>query len=327
SGNTCVDAYKTTTCRPSAGPCDVAESCTGTSGACPADGFASPSTSCTGSSQGGACDNDAGDHCSGSGNTCVDAYKTTTCRPSAGPCDVAETCSGTSGACPMDMIKANGTPCADDLNPCTNDVCNGTDTACHHPSWPAGTSCENSDAVVCTADVCNGVGACIHTSQDARCDDHNDCTIDSCNPLMAPPDGTGCVHVARTSTSTGCSPSDASHPNSCGCNDGNVCTTGDHCGLVAINSTTFVPGCLGVPNSGVTCDDGDSCTGDTLFGGTQDTCSSKSCLAGSSETPFCKSWGQKYYSTNSGHCRSEDGACCTNFAKDKTGALRGNCCL
>src|SRR5439155_298264 len=102
SGNTCVDAYKTTTCRPSAGQCDVAESCTGTSGACPADSFASPSTSCTGSSQGGVCDNDAGDHCSGSGNTCVDAYKTTTCRPSAGQCDVAESCTGTSGACPAD---------------------------------------------------------------------------------------------------------------------------------------------------------------------------------------------------------------------------------
>src|SRR5207247_7975754 len=136
-----------------------------------------------------------------------------TCRAAAGACDVAETCTGTSTTCPTNMIKANGTPCPDDSNPCTNDVCNGTDTTCHHPNWPAGTSCENSDNVICTADLCNGVGVCIHTSQDARCDDENDCTIDSCNPLMAPPDGTGCVHVARTSTSTGCSPSDPSHPN------------------------------------------------------------------------------------------------------------------
>src|SRR5262249_29857719 len=110
------------------------------------------------------------------------------------------------------------------------------------------------------------------------------------------------------------------------CDDGNVCTTNDHCGMVAINSTTFAPGCLGVPNSGVTCDDGDACTGDILFGGTQDTCSSKSCMPGSSETPFCKAWGEQFYNTNSGHCRSQDGACCTTFS-NSGGGLRGNCCL
>src|SRR5207245_722728 len=52
-----------TVCRASAGQCDVAERCTGTSGVCPADAFASATTSCTGTSQGGACD--GADHCSG----------------------------------------------------------------------------------------------------------------------------------------------------------------------------------------------------------------------------------------------------------------------
>ena len=166
----------------------------------------------------------------------------------------------------------------------------------------AGTTC--ASAAVCKSSVCTPTG---YALPGTPCDDHNTCTDpDTC-------DGAGkCLSGPL---------------NDAPCDDGNVCTTGDHCGMVAINSTTFVPGCLGVPNSGVTCDDGDACTGDTLFGGTQDTCSSKSCLPGASETPFCKSWGQKYYSTNSGHCRSEDGACCTNFAKDKSGAIRGNCCL
>jgi hypothetical protein len=43
-----VDVFRpnTFTCRSSAGQCDVAESCTGSSGACPADGFASNGTSC-----------------------------------------------------------------------------------------------------------------------------------------------------------------------------------------------------------------------------------------------------------------------------------------
>src|SRR5207247_640324 len=102
TSNTCVDVFKaaTTTCRASAGQCDVAEMCTGSSGACPADGFKSSATSCTGTSQGGACDDDPADHCSGTSNTCVDVFKaaTTTCRASAGQCDVAEICRATVGA-------------------------------------------------------------------------------------------------------------------------------------------------------------------------------------------------------------------------------------
>jgi len=374
-------------CRASAGPCDVAENCTGTGPSCPANSFASSST---------------------------------VCRASAGPCDVAENCTGSSAACPADMIKGSGASCTSDSNPCTSDVCNGADTACHHPNYPAGTSCENSDGVVCTADVCDGSGKCISTPQDYRCDDGNDCSNDWCNPGLAPPDGTGCVHVARTSVSTGCYPSDSSHPNSCGCNDrnpctkfdrcqqdmsgtiycagdnlpdntqcsagttcasaamcksgvctptgfapagtacddhnvctgttplpdacdgngkcvpgplnsdapcddGNECSTGDHCAMVAVSSTQFAPGCIGVPAAG-NCDDGDACTGDRLFGSTSDTCSSGGCQSGASETAFCKQWGKTYYATNSGHCRSTDGACCTNCANNSSG-VRCNCCL
>src|SRR2546427_486447 len=102
-----------TACRAAAGPCDVAATCTGTSGACPVDGFASASTSCTGASQGGVCDNDAADHCTGTGNACVDVFQTAsyTCRASAGQCDVAETCTGTSGVCPADGFASSSTSC------------------------------------------------------------------------------------------------------------------------------------------------------------------------------------------------------------------------
>src|SRR2546422_8904122 len=109
------DEYKaaSVTCRASAGQCDVAEMCTGTSGTCPADAFATSSTHCTGTSQSGACDDDAADHCTGSSNTCVDAYKaaSVTCRASAGPCDVAETCTGTSCTCSAAGLHASSTPC------------------------------------------------------------------------------------------------------------------------------------------------------------------------------------------------------------------------
>src|SRR5262249_43236774 len=56
-----------TVCRPAAGACDAAESCTGQSTTCPPDGAATSGTPC---------------------------------RPAAGDCDLAEVCDGTSKTCP-----------------------------------------------------------------------------------------------------------------------------------------------------------------------------------------------------------------------------------
>src|SRR6185503_19681787 len=84
----CVDAFKAASvvCRASAGQCDVAENCTGSAGTCPADAFRSDTTQCMGASQGGTCDDDPADHCTGSSNACVDAFKAASvvCRASAG---------------------------------------------------------------------------------------------------------------------------------------------------------------------------------------------------------------------------------------------------
>jgi hypothetical protein len=110
-------------CRAAAGPCDVAETCTGSSSTCPVNGFATAATSCTGSSQGGLCD--LTDHCSGSADTCIDVYRPNTfvCRSAATQCDAAESCTGVSGACPADGFASNGTSCNDaDPTTCT-DVC------------------------------------------------------------------------------------------------------------------------------------------------------------------------------------------------------------
>jgi hypothetical protein len=90
-----------TQCRASAGACDVAETCNGTSTTCPADGYAAAGTSC---------------------------------RASAGVCDVAESCTGTSAACPTDGFVAFNTACADDGNSCTNDYCPGNAATCSHPT-------------------------------------------------------------------------------------------------------------------------------------------------------------------------------------------------
>src|SRR5205814_8408038 len=95
-------APSTTECRGSAGQCDVAENCTGTSGACPADGFASNTTTCTGTSQGGVCN--VQDYCLGTANTCVDKFapSTTECRGSACHCDGEEDCRELYGTFPAD---------------------------------------------------------------------------------------------------------------------------------------------------------------------------------------------------------------------------------
>src|SRR5881296_3875585 len=115
TSNTCVDVFQSSTfvCRASAGQCDVAETCTGTSATCPGDVFASDTTSCMGASQGGACDNNAADHCAGTSNTCVDVFQSSTfvCRDSAGQCDFPETCPGTSPACPGDVFASDTTSC------------------------------------------------------------------------------------------------------------------------------------------------------------------------------------------------------------------------
>ena len=145
-----ADAFQPSTveCRASAGACDVAEACTGTSATCPADGFADTSTVCTGVSQGGVCDNDAADHCSGTSDSCLDAFQADTvsctgtsnggvcdgndhcsgtgnvcvdaflpptheCRASTATCDPAEFCTGKGGACPADA-HGRERPCRPD---------------------------------------------------------------------------------------------------------------------------------------------------------------------------------------------------------------------
>src|SRR5262249_38408808 len=86
-------------CRPSAAICDVAETCDGQSGTCPADAFASP---------------------------------TTVCRTAVDECDASETCPGSGPHCPSDAVKPSSTACTDDGKTCTTDTCDGVNRACQH---------------------------------------------------------------------------------------------------------------------------------------------------------------------------------------------------
>jgi cysteine-rich repeat protein len=121
--SSCQFEPNTTVCRASAGVCDIAETCTGSSATCPSETFQSPST---------------------------------VCREATGECDLAEHCSGASAECPSDSIKANGTTCTDDGNVCSTDICNGSSTECQHPAGNAGAVCRASTGACDTAETCTG---------------------------------------------------------------------------------------------------------------------------------------------------------------------------
>ncbi|MES1240441.1 MAG: hypothetical protein ABUT39_02375 [Acidobacteriota bacterium] len=85
----------------------------------------------------------------------ADALKTagTVCRSASGTCDVAESCTGSSAACPTNLFKASGITC-DDGQLCTyNDVCNGAGSC-------GGTTITCGGGNACSTTVCNGTNAC-----------------------------------------------------------------------------------------------------------------------------------------------------------------------
>lgn len=103
--------------------------------------------------------NDPTDCCS---STCTYESSSYVCRAATGQCDVAETCSGASAACPADSPAPDGTPCDDSLyctesDQCSSGVCTGTVKDC-------------TDGVSCTDDTCDESNdICVHTPNDALC--------------------------------------------------------------------------------------------------------------------------------------------------------------
>jgi hypothetical protein len=99
-----------TVCRSSGGVCDVAENCTGSGAACPADAKVSSGTVCRSSA--GVCD--VAEACDGSSDACPADVKESS-GPSAArrraSCDVAEACDGSTDDCPTDVFESSATVC------------------------------------------------------------------------------------------------------------------------------------------------------------------------------------------------------------------------
>jgi hypothetical protein len=139
----------------SAGPCDVAENCSGSAAACPADGLASAETICR--TAAGVCD--VAESCTGAAVECPPdtfASALTVCRPSAGVCDAAESCSGAAAACPVDGFASAATACRASAGVCDlAEACDGMSSDC--PSDAKSTDVCRADAGACdVAEHCNG---------------------------------------------------------------------------------------------------------------------------------------------------------------------------
>ncbi len=164
-------------------------------------------------------------------------------------CTMGEKC--VEGAC-GDGVTVN----CNDGDVCTDDSCD-SDEGCLHTFNEA--PCDDGDA--CTvADVC-AAGECAGPEA-KNCDDGNVCTDDSCDPVA------GCQHSANQDV----------------CDDGNACTLGDIClagqckaGKQFLDCDDDDPctddlcdadnGCVYALNT-APCDDGDACTtGDLCDGG------------------------------------------------------------
>lgn len=205
--------FATGVCRPSAGDCDVAESCTGLSAACPPDAVLPSSSVCRAS--GGACD--PAESCDGSTAACPPDLKSSAqCRAANGLCDVAESCNGVSNTCPADGFAPASTPCRPSVGACdVTDNCTGSGTSCPADAkQPDGTSCvvsgcpgtcQSGTCAVPDADgdgVCDLVDNCLGVPNGDQGDLDGDGIGDACdncpanyNPDQADSDGNGIGNV------------------------------------------------------------------------------------------------------------------------------------
>ena len=175
----------TKVCRNTSNFCDLPEKCTGTSASCPMNQYKPNATACNDQNsctKGDKCDGfgqckgvpfscipetcEASSTCDGKGG-CKVAYKSSAmvCRPSAGPCDIAEKCTGSSSNCPNDALEPATKVCRKATSFCDMDEkCTGTSASCPSNQYKLeGTTCNDGKATTCN-DTCNGSGVCTGTA-------------------------------------------------------------------------------------------------------------------------------------------------------------------
>jgi cysteine-rich repeat protein len=253
AGNVCCDStchfISGGVCRAAAGICDVAESCSGSSGTCPANGFVGTATVCR-PATGGVCD--AAENCTGSSAACPsDGFlgASTTCRPGAGVCDVAEVCNGTGPNCPANAFASSTTPCRPAAGVCDNaENCTGSGAACPANAFKSSSTVCRGSAGVCDLDEsCTGSSAA--------------CPSDAKSSAVCRPAGGVCdLAESCDGASDGC-PADALAPTTTVCRSSSgVCDLAETCdgfGLFCppdAKSTAVCRPAAGVCDAAETCD-------------------------------------------------------------------------
>jgi hypothetical protein len=273
----CTFVPAATVCRAAAGVCDVSESCTGASAACPTD--IKSTAVCRPAA--GVCD--VAESCNGVGNDCpADAFvpATTQCRAAAGECDVAESCSGQGPNCPADAKRPAATACTDDGNPCTADVCDGTANVCRHPAGNPGALCRPANGICDVAETCNGTSATCPADAFApsttqcrpaagECDTADFCPGNgaTCRPDAVKPagiacsdDGNVCTTDVCNGTSTACQHSAGNAGALCRAAAG-VCDLAERCTGTSVNCPVDVKSTAICRASAGICDTAESCNG------------------------------------------------------------------
>ncbi len=157
----CTKLPATKVCRKAAGPCDVAEKCTGKSSVCPPNKLKPKAAVCRAAVKGGC---DAAETCTGASAACPAdklASKGTVCRKAAGVCDATETCTGTSAACPADKRTSKGAACRKAAGDCdVAETCDGTSAGCPADVFLTKAAvCRKASGPCDAAETCSGVAA------------------------------------------------------------------------------------------------------------------------------------------------------------------------
>ncbi len=155
------------------------------------------------------------------------------------PCNADNNVCTAGDACSNGVCTPGGLLDCNDKNLCTTDSC---DPKAGCVNTPVAGPCEDGDA--CTfLDTCTG-GNCKGKAVDekVKCDDGNECTIDTCDKKS------GCVNGALTGKK---------------CDDGNACSIGESCNKGKCDGGTNVCGCKLDKDCAVK-EDGNACNG-TLF--------------------------------------------------------------
>ncbi|MBK7773831.1 MAG: hypothetical protein IPI43_06785 [Sandaracinaceae bacterium] len=118
--------------------------------------------------------------CDGAG-ACAAIPDGTTCRASAGDCDIVETCAA--GACPADAVESEGVVCRGAAGVCDIiEACDGSSSTCPDD----GVATSTASVPACEPYVCPGMGTVCGTTcvTDADCSFGNFCVAGAPNTCV-----------------------------------------------------------------------------------------------------------------------------------------------